>query len=126
MLSTRSYRKLRRGLPCWLALFAIAVQLVVSFGHTHPEDYRFLLRGHGGPMVSAGDFQPGQSSPALPADTDCPICAAVFLLGNAPVPAGLAFPLPQGVALAAVPTGEALWLPPPRHFLFTSRAPPLV
>ena len=126
MLSARSYRKLRRGFPGWLALFAMAVQLVVSFGHMHPEDYRFLLRGHGAPMLSAGDFQPGSSSPLLPADDDCPICAATFLLGNAPMPVAATLPVPRGTALAAAPSGEALWLSPPRHFLFSTRAPPLV
>lgn len=126
MLSARSYRKLKRGLPGWLALFAMAVQLVVSFGHLHPEDYRFLLRGHGTPTLSAGDFKPGSSLPALPVDDDCPICASVFLLGNAPMPATASLPLPRGTALAAASVGEALWLSPPRHFLFTTRAPPFV
>lgn len=126
MLSARSLWNGRRCLPGWLALFAIAVQLAVSFGHTHPEDYRFLLRGHGAPVLSAGDFQPGQSTPALPADSDCPICASVFMLGNAPMPMALALPVPHGMALAVVAAGEALWLTLPRHLLFVTRGPPLI
>ncbi len=126
MLSARSWWNARRCLPGWLALFSIAVQLVVSFGHTHPEDYRFLLRGHGAPVLIAGDFQPGQSTPALPADSDCPICASVFMLGNAPMPMASALPVPHGVALAASPVGKALWLVLPRHFLFTTRGPPTI
>ncbi len=118
-------RNLQRSAP-WLALFALLVQFVAAFGHMHPEDYRFLERGHGLASLRAGSGPVDPSSPVLPPDVDCPICASVFLLGNAPLPAAIPLPAPPGVALAIVAAGKALWLTLPRHLLFITRGPPIV
>ncbi|MGH7033275.1 MAG: hypothetical protein ACREFL_06060 [Stellaceae bacterium] len=118
-------RRIFRRSPPWLALFALALQFIAAFGHLHPEDYRFLAAGHspasltrGGPLVP--------SEPATPADSDCPICASIALLGNTPLPALVALPAPRAAAIGATRLGKALWLSLPSHFLFTTRGPPLV
>jgi hypothetical protein len=115
-----------RRSPPWLALFALLLQFVAAFGHLHPEDYRFLVAGHGLASVHAGSGPAGPALPALPPDSNCPICASAFLLGNAPMPVAAALPAPRDVELAAAEAGQALWLTRPRHLLFISRGPPLV
>ena len=37
---------LRRA-PYWIALLAMLLQFVASYGHLHPQDFNFLLHGHG-------------------------------------------------------------------------------
>jgi hypothetical protein len=115
----------RRG-PGWLALFTLLIQLVGSFGHMHPEDFRFLQHGNAAPTLMAGDGPAGRSSPVLPADTDCPICASVLLLGSSALPDAVVLPLPQIATTSALFIGATLWLTPPRHLLFSTRGPPSV
>jgi hypothetical protein len=108
-----------------LALFALAVQLAVSFGHVHAEDFApsaaavtlTASGGQGGP-VSDG------TSHKSDIDTVCAICALIQLV-QASVP----------VAAPAVhaPTRFAWITPKPpveaaaaalQHELFQARAPP--
>jgi hypothetical protein len=116
-----------RRLPHWLALFAVFVQLFASIGHIHPEDYRFLLHGHGTLSVKAGDGPSGgESSPVLPADRDCAICASAHLLGSSTLPDAVAPQAPRLENLALLTAVEELWLTPPPHLLFFTRGPPLL
>ena len=111
-------------MPHWLALVALLVQLVASFGHIHAEDYRFLLRGHGAPTLSAADAAGGRSSPLLPGDADCAICASVQLLGGSALPPPFVAPAPQIVPIARVVAFAEIVPGLPLHFLFLTRAPP--
>jgi len=120
-----SARRTFRRSPLWLALFAVTLQFIAAFGHLHPEDYRFLVQGHGqASFERGGPLLP--SEPATPADSDCPICASIALLGNAPLPTLVALPAPRAAGISAARLSEALWLSLPPHFLFTTRGPPLV
>ena len=49
-------RKNRR-FGSWAAVFALTIQLVLSFGHIHPEDFQ------GSPTLTASS---SQANPALP------------------------------------------------------------
>jgi hypothetical protein len=118
-------RRIFRRSPPWLALFALALQFIAAFGHLHPEDYRFLAAGHSPAAVTQGGPSV-PSEPATPADSDCPICASIALLGNTPLPALIALPAPHAASISTVRFGEALSLSLPPHFLFTTRGPPLV
>jgi hypothetical protein len=125
-ISSTSARVTIRQLPHWLALFAVLIQLIASFGHIHPEDYRFLVHGHGATIVKAGDGPIGGSGPFLAPDIDCAICASAQILGTGALPVAFApsvLHLDTVTSLAAV---DELWLTPPRHLLFSTRAPPLV
>jgi hypothetical protein len=80
-----------RRLSTGLALFALALQLVVSFAHVHAEDFAGLPR-QGATQVTATDGTPGGHS-----DLDhltCDICATVHLAGTlvVPVPPALVVP----------------------------------
>src|SRR3974390_1288646 len=79
-----------------LALFALAVQLVLSFGHVHRSD----IYGYG-PPVAASDATPAHHSQANPVVSPsghpgdyCDICATVSLLSLSFVAAAPQLPLP--------------------------------
>jgi hypothetical protein len=114
----------------WLALFALALQLVVSFGHTHGGDFGVAS------AVAADQSHAGSPSgpvPAPPADRDrgstpddgCAICASIALAGTlilTPPPA-LAVPVRAkrvrfALVQADIPSG-------PARISFQARGPPL-
>jgi hypothetical protein len=69
-----------------LALFALALQFMLSFAHLHPED----IFGPGGPSftLSATERSQPLSSDPHPSHNDdyCAICATMYLLGSSPIP----------------------------------------
>jgi hypothetical protein len=108
-----------------LALIALALQVVLTFGHVH-------LRGLGGSShrVIAGQASlahlPLQAPAQIPSDDDyCAICASIFLASSAFAPAPLQLLVPASFRRieryfnAAQPLAEQLRL------AFRSRAPPV-
>ena len=109
-----------------LALIALALQVVLAFGHVH-------LRGFGGSphRVIAGQASlahpPLQAPAQIPSDDDdyCAICASIFLASSAfaPAPPQLLVPASfrriEHYIKAAQPLAEQLRL------AFRSRAPPV-
>ena len=113
----------------WLALFALWLQLGLSFGHTHPEDF-FGLGGDKQAQLTATHMAPGAPAGAmadvLGHEATCSICASISLAGTVIVP------VPPVVAPARFERGAP---PPlydhavvarPSHLLFQTRAPPVV
>lgn len=109
-----------------LALFALALQFALSFGHIHPEDIygparaadvSIALPATGGSQLLPAD-QPYHS------DDYCPICATMYLLGSSSVPQAPQLLLPP-VASQAIAhfDGVALVIASQRA-PFQSRAPP--
>jgi len=86
----RAKRKYSGG----LALFALALQFMLSFAHLHPEDIF-------GPGSVSFTLSPAERSQPLSTDPHpshnddyCAICATMYLLGSSPVPeAPLLLPL---------------------------------
>lgn len=74
----------RRPVFAHLALFALAMQLVASFGHVHahPASHQSLS------LASRTFFAPvsGACLPRLPDHLDCTICVAMNLLGSSAMP----------------------------------------
>ena len=112
-----------------LALFALALQLALSFGHVHPED----LSAAAAPGVAAAiagsaaadqSPQPTNHKPALPAADYCSICASIQLTGASVPSAAPVLPLPAdfGRLTRAVPAAPTSAVPP--RLLFQARAPP--
>ncbi|HEY2526894.1 MAG TPA: DUF2946 family protein [Xanthobacteraceae bacterium] len=113
-----------------LALFALAVQMVLSFGHMHRDDLGLppLAASDGAQVVAA--TTPTSAHPAdqnqYPAPDDyCPICASMVLIATA-VPS-----LPP-VLIVPGPVEPAWLSPAPVHSVtpqfvlsFRARAPPL-
>src|SRR5277367_1552565 len=66
------------------ALFALALQLVLSFGHMHPEDF-FPPTGQG-PTRAGVPSAPLKPIPAVPADDACAICINMAMVGSSALP----------------------------------------
>jgi hypothetical protein len=115
---------LRRA-PQWLALLAMMIQFVASYGHIHPQDFRLALQGHGTPAITAPNGTGSGLGDGMAADIDCPVCASISLLGSSALPDGVRVPMPPSQASSAIIAFDALHLTLPPHLLFETRGPPL-
>lgn len=86
VVSLRLARTKRRFWACW-ALFALALQLAVSFGHVHDLGNRkdasdtLQVTFQDNARLAASSAPALSTHPAIPA-VDCEICAAIYLTGN--------------------------------------------
>ena len=109
-----------------LALFALAVQFVLAFGHIHHDDIYGTARPAAGMAASVPDGSqplPGDH-PAKHGDDYCAICAAVSLLGNSFAAAAPSLPLPAASHAIEQFGRMAVIFIAPRRAAFQSRAPP--
>jgi hypothetical protein len=121
--------KLKLG--TWCALFALALQLVLPFGHFHrswigPTASPALFVSAAGQIIREAFFAGGggPSDPSLPGADYCDICAVVSLAGSAvpPVAPVIVPPdLPLSTLAWSIP--EIALTPIPR-LLAQARAPP--
>jgi hypothetical protein len=111
--------------PHWLALLAMLVQFVASYGHIHPQQFRGLLPGHGAPAITAPNGTGNALGDALAGDIDCPVCASISLLGSSALPDGIRLPTPSLHVSSLLIAFDALHLTSPPHLLFETRGPPL-
>jgi hypothetical protein len=125
----RAYRKFGGR----VALFALALQTYLSFGHIHPDD----IWGPVGGSLDAAEtvvLPSAESARAIPADQPwysgdafCPICETMYFLGTSFTPEAPQV-LPPALATRPVEHSAivtALFIAP-RRAGFQSRAPPLV
>jgi hypothetical protein len=117
-------------LGAYLALFALAFQLAVSFGHVHLERVAPLSAAAGalaGAPPSADDVT-APSNPGgreQPADDHCPICTLIHLAG-ALVPAETpSLPPPTVFGRLRLELAADFDLTAPHAALFRARAPPI-
>ena len=105
-----------------LALFALALQLVLSFGHIHAEDLA------GKPVAMAALAQPGTPQGDTPGHDDddkfCDICAALALLASGQVAAPPALILPVAFRAAPLQVASDSLVAAFHRAAFRSRAPP--
>src|SRR5262245_55259530 len=131
--TTMGWFRSRSRWGSYLALFALVVQLALSFGHVHLEGgapvsghASALFAVHPANAAAAAAVEPaGQEFPAL-ADDHCPICTLIHLAG-ALVPAA-APTLPQLAVFGRVPFAAAVEFDidqPPYYSPLGARAPPL-
>lgn len=115
-----------------LALFALALQFCLAFGHIHPED---LYGNAKRPLTNAAEIVlPASGSPqslsanyaADRADDFCAICETMFMLGSSATPEApqLLAPVPLIRPAQHVSRTAALFVAP-RRAPFQSRAPPI-
>ena len=109
-----------------LALFALAVQFVVAFGHIHRDDIYGFARATAAvaaPVPDGGQPLPNDH-PAKHGGDYCAICATVSLLGNSFAAAAPSLPLPSAShAIEQLDRAAAIFIAP-RRAAFQSRAPP--
>src|SRR5437868_2318281 len=122
----------RKRAGSYLALFALAFQLAVSFGHVHLEHFTPLSAAMGasalaGAQIPAADF----NAPSNPtgredlADDCCPICTLIHLAGTL-VPAEMpSLPLPTVVGRLRLEAAAEFDLTTSHAALFRARAPPI-
>ena len=110
------------GWVCALALLALALQLIASFGHVHTED---LFAGRQSLTVAgAGNAAADGDADQHERDGFCSLCWAVQVLGHAQIA------VPPLLPVAVVFTRTAIGVPPPNPVTlpdcqaFQSRAPP--
>jgi len=122
----------RSRLGAYLALFALAFQLAVSFGHVHLERIAPPSVGTGASALAgaqpSADDPKAPSKPAgreHPADDHCPICTLIHLAG-ALVPAEApSLPLPTVFGRLRLELAAEFDLTASHAALFHARAPPI-
>ncbi len=109
-----------------LALFALAVQFGLAFGHIHHEDIYASARPAAAIAAAVPDgSQPLPANhPAKHSDDYCAICATMSLLGNSFVAAAPSLPLPAASHAIEQLDRVAVIFIAPRRAAFQSRAPP--
>jgi Protein of unknown function (DUF2946) len=121
-------RRYERRIGSWLALFSLALQLTVSFGHVHLEG---IVRADNARVALAAEGQASQSLVPQPSrsggddDEYCPICASVYLSSHSFVPAAPVLSLPSNSSAVEHYNCTAPFFIVPRRPVFQSRAPPL-
>jgi hypothetical protein len=114
----------------WGAVFATAallLQLFVTAGHFHPEDFGAL---GGGRVTSAiagsgagGPGSPG-GQPGAPAHDECALCFSLQLAGSTALPDIAPPPTPSEQLAEALAAPQELRLAAAPYLLFRTRAPP--
>ncbi len=108
-----------------LALFALALQFTLAFGHIHLRDFAgvpgvAVAQAQATTSDPADDYNPGHS-----ADDYCLICATANLAGTLVLPSQVALVL----AISSTDTSYGHFCAAPcgrmDHALFRARAPPL-
>jgi hypothetical protein len=116
---------------CRLALFALAVQMVLSFGHVHIAAP--TLASTNGEQLGAADesglslwraITPIHKSDGSVSD-DCPICALIHLSSTSAPTAAPALPLPLNLGPLVLQAPAELPFAASLHYLFQARAPPI-
>jgi hypothetical protein len=113
-----------------LALFALAVQIVLSFGHVH----FYSVTAPAKPALAAAQQSDtplaGAPDPVDKSDrvigSDCAICALIQLSASPASNAAPALPPPLDLGPSELHPSDALALAASPHFLFNPRAPPSI
>jgi hypothetical protein len=110
-----------------LGLFALLLQLALTFDHIHPED--LLARssaGFAGQVAGKAQLPAAghdREAPGLP-HQDCPICAVMHLAGTIVIPGAPLLALPTQFATVSFAAGDFAFVPIPHRLPFQTRAPP--
>jgi hypothetical protein len=104
-----------------LALFALAIQFALSFGHFHPVH---LSSGSKNSLLVA--FVTSSDQNSIDHDTDyCDICAVTALASVTIVGSVPHLPLPDAVSRTRLQSGVIFGVFETRRLAFQSRAPPI-
>jgi len=117
-------------LGSWAALFALAIQLALSFGHVHlgggdPRSWAPLVprwAAEPPPALPDAPAVPASHKPAGLADDLCIICSAMQLAYT--VAASPSVPLPAAVSQILLDSSSDFAIAASPHRPFRARAPP--
>lgn len=116
-----------------LALFALAIQFALSFGHFHGAAAQTVRLGLTDGDLAVATLAQAQSEAAQqPSNhdtdhqtSDCAICAVLSLANNFLFATPPLLELPQAIELLHLTTGAEFAHLGSRHLAFQSRAPPV-
>jgi hypothetical protein len=114
-----------RKLAAWLTLFSLLLQLWVTAGHFHPEDFS-ALRGtaHAGVLLTTSADHGTQPASAR-LHEDCALCLSVQIAGSTRLTATASLSEPTVLDVVVLHDITALPRSRPPHLLFQTRAPPI-
>jgi Protein of unknown function (DUF2946) len=117
----------RSRLGAYLALFALAFQLAVSFAHVHLEHVSPVAAGVRAQVAGEQASAPSSRSDHEDlADDLCPICSLIHLAGTIMPAETPPVPLPRPFLRLRRETAVAFDLPASHRVVFQARAPPIV
>jgi hypothetical protein len=121
--------RLNRRIGAWAALFALAVQITLSFGHIHVG--KLALLSGSAAATSSAQTADRDGAPSAPdrhtgANDFCAICATISLVASSVLPESACLALPIAEPSAWPRKFEATFSSFDSHFLFQARAPPFV
>ena len=112
----------------WLALFALAFQLAVSFGHVHVDakglGHAAILADHASTGADSASPAESDETPAL-ADGYCAVCALIQLAGTVVAAQAPSLPVPVLFGATQADPPAQFELTARSHALFAARAPPI-
>ena len=109
-----------------LALFALAIQLVLTFGHVHGVSPGPAQSALSALTRQANNSATPANSSGKASDEDCPICALIQLAGTSAVSAPPALPVPVAFVTLRLQAPQQLeWTASP-HIPFQARGPPSI
>jgi hypothetical protein len=113
----------------WLALMALALHMVMTFGHIHAEQFSPASQAAASIVTADGHADDDADAAAeryhtLRAHHHCAICASIGLLGTSTLPAGQALALPRAILGVREPNSSDPAPPHERRSSFKARAPP--
>lgn len=119
-----------RSVRTWgatLALVALALQLVLSFGHVHPEDFFPLDQGGAATALHAAAGKHGAPAKKqhLPLPDNDPICVNLAMVAASDLPAPIVVAPRIELVYAPFPPAPVRMPGMAPRLSFRSRAPPL-
>jgi hypothetical protein len=114
----------RLGAASRLALFALALEIALSFGHVHPGDFKYAGSGFAVGGTSSTPSAPAQQ-PVRDADDYCAICATIHLAATSLLAQAPPLPVPFAARAVEHVNRTAATFFSTRRAPFQSRAPPL-
>jgi hypothetical protein len=117
-----------RRIGAWAALFALAVQFVVSFGHVHLAKFAPSSSAASGISLlqtASRDGAPAPNNHTGAADV-CAICATIALVANSVLPEAAQLPPPIALPTALRHEFSAAFSVFDPHSSFQARAPPAI
>ena len=119
-----------------LALFALALQFVLSFGHVHADAAQAaasiqgqaslaLEQGLAPDTASQAKQQPSSHDDGVPSNEPCAICAVMAMANQMVAATPALLPVPDAVELLLLTTDATFAHPGTQWLAFQSRAPPV-
>jgi hypothetical protein len=119
-----------KGGGAWLAFFALACQLVLTFGHVHFAGSSIISAALAGSATAAiegaapAPASPEQQQPAGLTTDFCAVCSNIALANALVVPASPCTGAPVSSASDPLSLPATAGLPSLDHFHFSARGPP--